>query len=347
MADSDTPMLPASRAGWIGLAAGAVALAALPYVAPSTYYVELGTTALIAAMLALSLQLLVGCTGLVSLGHGAFYGLAAYTVYLVTPANAGLPMWMTLPAAVLVSGVVAAIVGALSLRTKGFFFLMVTLAFGQMIFFVFHDTKLGGGTDGAYLARPLISAFGWELQLPRRQRPIGTYYVALVQLVLMYIGLALLLRSLFGRVLQGIRVNEHRMVALGYDTYRYKLAAFILAGMLAGVAGHMWAMHRGFVNPELVGWHRSAEALLMILLGGLYTLHGPILGALAWVGLGEASQLITERKLLVEGLVILAVVLVLRRGLAGLWTFAPRPSEPAAPPSPASASEPADGGRHG
>jgi len=349
MADNDTPMLPASRAGWLGLVVGAVALAALPYLAPSTYYVELGTTALIAAMLALSLQLLVGCTGLVSLGHGAFYGLAAYTVYLVTPANAGLPMWMTLPAAVLVSGAVAAVVGALSLRTKGFFFLMVTLAFGQMIFFVFHDTKLGGGTDGAYLARPLISAFGWELQLPRRQRPIGTYYVALIQLVLMYIGLALLLRSLFGRVLQGIRVNEHRMVALGYDTYRYKLAAFILAGMLAGVAGHMWAMHRGFVNPELVGWHRSAEALLMILLGGLYTLHGPILGALAWVGLGEASQLITERKLLVEGLVILVVVLVLRRGLAGLWTFARRPAEPARPPAGAASPESgtAEGARHG
>jgi branched-chain amino acid transport system permease protein len=350
MATNDTPMLPASRAGWLGLVAGAVALAALPYLAPSTYYVELGTTALIAAMLALSLQLLVGCTGLVSLGHGAFYGLAAYTVYLVTPANAGLPMWMTLPAAVLVSGTIAAVVGALSLRTKGFFFLMVTLAFGQMIFFVFHDTKLGGGTDGAYLARPLVSAFGWELQLPRRQRPIGTYYVALIQLVLMYIGLALLLRSLFGRVLQGIRVNEHRMVALGYDTYRYKLAAFILAGMLAGVAGHMWAMHRGFVNPELVGWHRSAEALLMILLGGLYTLHGPILGALAWVGLGEASQLITERKLLVEGLVILFVVLVLPRGLAGLWTFARRPSEPAPPkvPAPARAeTRPNEGAPHG
>jgi branched-chain amino acid transport system permease protein len=236
----------------------------------------------------------------------------------MTPANAGLPLWMTLPVAMAASGVAAAVVGALSLRTKGFFFLMVTLAFGQMIFFVFHDTKLGGGTDGAFFARPLIQAAGFELQLPRRQQPIGTFYVALIQLVLMYAGLALLLRSLFGRVLQGIRVNEHRMVALGYDTYRYKLAAFVLAGLLAGAAGHMWAMHRGFVNPELVGWHRSAEALLMILLGGLGTLHGPILGALAWVALGEAAEAITERKLLVEGLVILIAVLVLPQGLAGL-----------------------------
>lgn len=326
-------MLPQTKFGWAGLALLVVALAAMPMFT-SIYYVELGTTALVAAMLALSLQLLVGCTGLVSLGHGAFYGLAAYTVYLVTPENQALPMWITLPAAMLASGAVAAVVGALSLRTKGFFFLMVTLAFGQMIFFVFHDTKLGGGTDGAYLTRPLISAFGYDLQLPRRQRPIGIYYAALVQVVVMYIGLALLLRSLFGRVLAGIRVNEHRMVAIGYDTYRYKLAAFIIAGMLAGVAGHMWAMHRGFVNPELVGWHRSAEALLMILLGGLGTLHGPILGALAWVGLGEAAQLITERKLLVEGAVILAVVLLLPQGLSGLFSFRRR-SKPVEDPGPA------------
>ena len=140
------------------------------------------------------------------------------------------------------------------------------------------------------------------------------------------LGCCLLLRSLFGRVLEGIRVNEHRMQALGFNTYRYKLAAFVIAGMLAGVAGHMWAMHRGFVNPELVGWHRSAEALLMILLGGLGTLHGPIIGALAFTALGEFAQVVTERKLLVEGLVVLVVVLALPKGLSGLrlprWTAA-------------------------
>jgi branched-chain amino acid transport system permease protein len=312
-------MLPRTITGWTLLAGLAAALALMPWmVAP--YYVELGTTALIAAMLALSLQLLVGCTGLVSLGHGAFYGLAAYAVYLMTPESGGLPIWMTLPAAVVVSGLAALAIGALSLRTKGFFFLMVTLAFGQMVFFLFHDTKIGGGADGAFLAKPALAAFGMELELPRRQRPIATYYVALAKLVLMYLGLAALLGSLFGRALEGIRVNEHRMQAIGFDTYRYKLAAFVLAGMLAGVAGHMWAMHRGFVNPELVGWHRSAEALLMILLGGLGTLHGPILGALAFTGLGEASQLLTERKLLVEGLVILLVVLLLPKGLSGLFS---------------------------
>jgi branched-chain amino acid transport system permease protein len=327
-------MLPRGRSGYgaLGLAAGL--LAVLPLVVPP-YYVELGTYALISAMLALSLQLLVGCTGLVSLGHAAFYGLAAYTVYLVTPASHGQSILVTLPLAVAAAGLAALIVGALSLRTRGFFFLMVTLAFGQMLFFLFHDTKLGGGTDGAFLARPVLSILDWELPLTRRQRPYAVYYVSLVLLVGMYLGLVLVLRSLFGRVLEGIRVNERRMQALGFDTYRYKLAAFTVAGMLAGVAGHMWAMHRGFVNPELIGWHRSAEALLMILLGGLTTLHGPILGALAYTALGEVAQIVTERKLLVEGLVVLLVVIVLPRGLSGIAL--PRLSRRAPPDDPAAA----------
>jgi branched-chain amino acid transport system permease protein len=310
-------MLPRGRGGVIGLAIAAALLALLPLLV-SPYYVELGTYALISAMLALSLQLLVGCTGLVSLGHAAFYGLAAYTVYLITPGNTGLSIFLTLPLAVLVAGLAALVVGALSLRTKGFFFLMVTLAFGQMLFFLFHDTKLGGGTDGAFLARPVLALFDWQLPLTRRQRPAAVYYVSLALLVAMYLLLVLVLRSLFGRVLEGIRVNEHRMQALGFDTYRYKLAAFVLAGLLAGVAGHMWAMHRGFVNPELMGWHRSAEALLMILLGGLTTLHGPIIGALAFTALGEVAQIVTERQLLVEGLVVLAVVITLPKGLSGI-----------------------------
>ncbi len=313
-------MLPQTRLGWAGLGAAMVLLAVLPYLV-SAYYVGLITTAMIGAMLALSLHLLVGATGLVSLGHGAFYGLAAYTAYLVSPEGAAQPIWLTLPAAMLAAGIAALLVGALALRTKGFFFLMVTLAFGQMIFFVFHDTKLGGGTDGAYLAKPVLSAFGLSIDpmsLPRSRRGWPAYYTALVQLTAMFLLLAGLLGSLFGRVLEGIRINEGRMQAMGFDTVRYKLAAFVVAGMLAGAAGHMWAMHSGFVNPELVGWHKSAEALLMILLGGLGSLAGAIVGAFAYTALGEVAQQLTERKLLVEGLVILAAVLVLRNGLTGI-----------------------------
>lgn len=310
-------MLPQSKTTLVLLGIGAVLLAALPQLV-SAYYVELGTYAFIAAIFALSLQLLVGCTGLVSLGHAAFYGVAAYAVYLITGGGPGVSILITLPVASAIAGLAALVVGALSLRTRGFFFLMVTLAFGQMMFFLFHDTKLGGGTDGAFLSRPVLALFGWELPLTRRQRPIAIYYISLGLLVAAYLTLVLILRSMFGRVLEGIRVNEHRMMALGYHTYRYKLAAFVSAGMLAGVAGHMWTMHRGFVNPELIGWHHSAEALLMILLGGMTTLHGPIIGALVFTGLGEFSQLITERKLLVEGLVVLFAVLALPKGLSGI-----------------------------
>lgn len=315
-----TRMLPQSAAGWVAIVIGFAILAVMPMLV-SPYYVGLLTTTMIAAMLALSLQLLVGATGLVSLGHGAFYGLGAYIVFLLSPEGAAKPIWLTLPLAMAGALLAALAVGVLSLRTRGFFFLMVTLAFGQMIFFIFHDTGLGGGTDGAYLAKPALSIFGLTFDpqsLPRRQRGIPAYYVALVQLGLMYVALALLLRSLFGRVLEGIRVNEHRMEALGFDTRRYKLAAFALAGGLAGAAGHMWSLHSGFVNPALLGWHTSAEALLMILLGGIGTLAGPIVGAFAYTGLGEVAQQITERKLLVEGLVILLAVLVLRRGITGI-----------------------------
>src|SRR6476620_8312653 len=137
------------------LCLGAVTLALLP-LGVSEFYTSLIASALITAMLALSLQLLVGATGLVSLGHAAFYGLGAYAVYAITPAGQGLSLLITLPAAAAAAGLAALVVGALSLRTRGFFFLMVTLAFGQMLFFLFHDTKLGGGTDGAFLSRPVL-----------------------------------------------------------------------------------------------------------------------------------------------------------------------------------------------
>jgi branched-chain amino acid transport system permease protein len=344
-------MLPQSMAGWGGLAAFLVVLALLPLYVP-TYYVGLITTAMIGAMLALSMHLLVGATGLVSLGHGAFYGLAAYVVYLVTPADTPSSMWLTLPLAMTVSGLVAVLVGVLSLRTSGFFFLMVTLAFGQMIYFVFHDTKLGGGTDGAYLAKPLFSAFGWALDpkdFPRARRSWPPYYVALGQLVVTYLILVFLLRSLFGRVLEGIKVNEHRMIAMGFNTNRYKLAAFVIAAMLAAAAGHMLAMQTGFVNPDLVSWHKSAEALLMILLGGIGSLTGAVVGAFAYYALGEGAQvlgsyvaawgfpktgeILKERKLLVEGLVILTVVLVARNGLTGIRLFGASKDAPRTSPS--------------
>ncbi|MFL5252396.1 MAG: branched-chain amino acid ABC transporter permease [Rhodopila sp.] len=306
-----------SVAGWrgtLGLVAVAMLLALLPLVA-SGYYLQLVSIALMSACFALSLHLLVGGVGLVSLGHAAFFGTGAYAVRLLPE---GLSILLTLPAAALLAAACALPIGALSLRTRGFYFLMVTLAFGQMLFFVFHDTTLSGGKDGVFVTRPALAAFGCVTEVPRRSRPAAMLWLNLAVLMLVYAGLAALMRTQFGRALQGIKANEQRMLALGYNTQRLKLVAFVLAAALAGAAGRMWAMTQAFVNPELLGWHRSAEALLMILLGGIGALHGPILGAFAYVSLEEAATLVTERQRLVEGLVILAAVLLLPRGLAAL-----------------------------
>lgn len=290
----------------------------LPLIA-TPYYTGFVATALVSAIFALSLQLLVGAGGMVSLGHAALFGVGAYSVWFVTPYGGDGPsIALSLPVAMLAGAAVALLMGALALRTQGFFFLMTTLALGQLVFFLFHDTKLGGGADGVFITRPILGIGDWAWAVPRRLRPSVLLWVNLGVLVGVYAALAWLIQTLFGRALLGIGANEHRMVALGLPAYRYKLAAFTVAGALAGVAGHQWAMTEAFVSPELLGWHRSALALLMIVLGGASTLYGPILGAIGFAVLGEAAGLITERQHLVEGLVILLVVLALPRGLAGL-----------------------------
>ena len=319
-------MQVAGRAGTLLLLAGAVATASLPLFA-SQYHVEFVSAALVAALFALSLQLLVGGAGMVSLGHAGFFGLGAYAVWFLSPGGGAAPsIFLTLPAAALAGAAASLLVGALALRTRGFFFLMVTLAFGQMLFFLFHDTPLGGGADGVYITRPALGALGWAWDPGRRLRPAVLLWINLGMLVLVYAGLAGLFRTLFGRALLGIRANEHRMTALGLPAHRYKLTAFVLGGALAEVAGHGLAVTLPFVNPELLGWHRSALALLAIVLGGAGWLHGPILGALAFAVLGEAAGLVTERQHLVEGLVILAVVLALPQGLSGLRLRRPVPA---------------------
>lgn len=331
-------MVLASRTGNLVLALLAALIAGLPFavgyhelpfgaVEISPYHLQLASKALVWGMFALSYQLLVGGAGLVSLGHAAFFGVGAYAVYLLP---AGTSVLLTVPAAAAMAAVAAVPVGAMSLRTRGFFFLMVTLAFGQMLYFAFHDTPLGGGKDGVFLTRPALEAFGAAIEVRRRDWPRAMLWLNLGVLVAMYAALVGLMRTSFGAALQGIRANEERMRSLGYDTTRLKFAAFVLAGALAGVAGHMWGMSEAFVNPELLSWHLTAQALLMLLLGGIGALHGPLLGALAYVGLEEVATLVTERQRLVQGLVMLAVVLLLPRGLASLRLRVARRRTPAA-----------------
>jgi len=263
---------------WVTLAAAA-ALLALPLVAEK-YYVQLFTKILIMAIFAMSLDLLVGYTGLVSLGHAAFFGLGAYVLALLTPQYEGTSLWTSLPIAVGAAAILALVIGVFVLRTSGIYFIMVTLAFAQMVYFVFHDTKIAGGSDGMYIyVRPVAEIFGWQPFSLENVKHF--YFVTLALFAAVFFGLRVMLKSPFGRVIVGIRVNEHRMRSLGYATFRYKLVCFVIAGALAGLAGYLAGAQYGNVNPDMIGWHLSGSVLMMVILGGMGTLTGPIVGAFA------------------------------------------------------------------
>lgn len=322
---AQTAVAPTSMRGTLARCVPLLALAALA-AAPmllSPYLTDLVQKIAIFAVFALSLELLVGTTGLVSLGHAAFFGIGAYITALATPQDGPGAIFSLLPLAMLGAGAYALFVGALSLRTKGVYFIMVTLAFAQMAYFVFHDTHVGGGSDGMFLtARPALSIAGTtliDLELPRHR-----YYLALAALAATYALLALLQRSRFGHALAGIRANEQRMRAAGFNTYAYKLAAFMLAAMLAGAAGFLMAAKDGAVNPELLSWHESGAVLLMIILGGLGSLRGAVLGAAAFIllkeGLSSDSLVgpLALRWQLTLGLTMIALVAFMPNGLIGL-----------------------------
>lgn len=299
-----------------------LALAMFP-VFGGKFALDLVTKIMILAIFALSLELLVGQTGLVCFGHAAFLGIAAYAAALLSPQSEPASLAILLPAALLASGLYALAVGALSLRTRGIYFIMVTLAFAQMAYYVFHDTKLGGGSDGIYLYfRPVLSIAAWQ---PFDLDSGHTfYYFVLVCLAFTFGLLALLVRSRFGRALAGIRVNEQRMRAVGFTTFWYKLAAFVLAAMLAGLAGFLYALKDGFVNPELLSWHQSGAVLIMIILGGLGHLRGAVIGAFAFVLLQELFQseaifgTMAQHWQLTLGFAIIACVALMPNGIVGI-----------------------------
>lgn len=303
--------------------AGAVlALAVFPWMSGS-FGVDLVSKIMIFAILALSLELLVGMTGLVCFGQAALFGLAGYAAVRLSPESEPASLWWLLPASVAVSGLYALFMGALSLRTKGVYFIMVTLAFAQMAYYVVHDTPLGGGTDGIYLYfKPTLAIGGFTLA--DLDKPVAFYYLVLLCLVLVFAKLALLARSRFGHALAGIHANEQRMRAAGFSTYPYKLAAFVVSGCIAGLAGFLFAVKDGFVNPELLSWHLSGSVLIMIILGGLGHLRGAVLGAFAFTLLQEFFQSdavfgrFAKHWHLGLGATIIACVALLPNGLIGL-----------------------------
>jgi len=311
---------PRSRIVFVALCS--LALAAYPLGA-GAFGLDLTTKIMVYAIFALSLELLVGATGLVCFGHAAFFGIGAYAAVLLSPGSDAASLLWLLPAAVLAAAAWALVMGALSLRTQGVYFIMVTLAFAQMAYYVVHDTPLGGGTDGIYLsAKPVLAIAGATLIDLDQALPI--YYFTLGCLVAVFGFLALLLRSRFGRALAGIKTNEQRMRATGFSTYPYKLAAFVISGAIAGLAGFLFGVKDGYVNPELMSWHLSGAVLIMIILGGLGHLRGALVGAFAFALLQEffKSELIfggfAKHWALGLGLTIIASVALLPRGLVGL-----------------------------
>jgi branched-chain amino acid transport system permease protein len=297
-------------------------LAGFPWLG-GRFYVDLAMTVMILAIFALSLELLVGRTGLVSFGHAAFFGVGAYATVLLSSKSAAASLLWLLPAAMSCAALVAALVGALSLRTRGIYFIMVTLAFAQMAYYVFHDTKLGGGSDGIYLYVKPVLAFAGAVPIDL-DRPLPFYYFTLACLVAVFAFLAVLSRSPYGHALAGIRANEQRMRAAGFPTYPYKLGAFVLAGALAGLAGFLYAVKDGFVNPEILAWHQSGSVLLMVILGGIGSWRGAVVGAVAFVVLKELFQseavfgAFAKHWQLLLGLTIIAAVALMRNGLVGL-----------------------------
>ena len=308
---------------------GFVALAAFPFVG-SEFYQQMVARMMILAIFAMSLDLLQGVTGLVSLGHAAFFGLGGYALALMSSDNGPVSLWWTLPAAVLVAGLFALVIGFFVVRTRGIYFIMVTMAFAQMLFFLVFDNKelnvFGlfplklGGSDGVYINfKPDAGLFDLE-----NKRVF--YYFVLACLVLVYVFLRRLLWSPFGRALAGIRVNEHRMRAVGFGSFSYKLTAFTLAGALAGLAGYLWGAQTGFVNPELMGFHMSAHAIMMVILGGMGNFAGAIVGAFAFEFMLELFKdlptvggfRLGKHWQLWMGLFIVAVIIFAPRGLLGL-----------------------------
>jgi branched-chain amino acid transport system permease protein len=284
--------------------------------------VTLGSQIVIFAIAAVSLDLLIGFGGLSSFGHAAFFGLGAYVVGILAfhAADDSLFLglipgttqaWIVWPAAILVAGVAALVIGALSLRTSGVQFIMITLAFAEMLYFLFVSLKMYGGDDGLGFRRrsaiPFID--------PRDDTEF--YYVCLAALVLFVLLCGRITRSRFGMVLQGIRQNERRMAAIGVATYRYKLVAFVIAGAGAGLAGALDANLLRFVSPDLLHWSISGDIMVMVVVGGSGSLFGPVLGAALMIALQSFLSQWTEHWMIVMGPFLVLFILLVRRGLWG------------------------------
>jgi branched-chain amino acid transport system permease protein len=304
------------RAGTLATVLALAAALALPWVLRATgseFYLSLGTRVLVFAIAATSLNLLLGYAGMPSLGHAAFFGLGSYAsgVLLAQGQQSAL---LHLAVVLAVTGVAALVIGAISLRTRGVYFIMITLAFAQMLFYLANSLKEWGGDEGLRLRARVLLPFGADL------RDANTlYYLALALLVLCLAALARFARSRAGLAVRALRDDEVRAEALGLPTFRWKLAIFVVAGMVAGVAGALSANLQGYVSPNTLHWTQSGTLLVMVVLGGAGSLWGGVAGAALLLLLEEVLSAWTEYWAFWTGWVMLAAVLFARHGIAGLF----------------------------
>ena len=292
-----------------------VALALVPVLASALgdpFILVTATRILIFAIAALSLDLVLGYGAMVSFGHAAFLGIGAYSVAILALAGIDDILLQAL-FAIVASALFALVTGAISLRTKGVYFIMITLAFGQMAYFFMVSLSAYGGDDGLTLDHR-STLFGQALL----KGDLALYYLVLGFLAFALLGLSLLTASRFGRVLRGARENPVRMQAIGFSPYRYQLTAYVIAGAIAGIAGVFLANQAEFVSPAYMTWQRSGELIVMVVMGGMGTLVGPIAGAVAFLLLEDWLAAFSEHWKLGLGIILVALVLFGRGGVAGL-----------------------------
>ena len=303
------------------LAALVVAIAAFPRFA-GNYEVRLLQEILIWGIFAMSLDLLMGYTGMVSFGHSAFFGIGGYTAALLLPAYPGVLTALVLPA--LVAALAALVIGFFSIRVSGVYFIMLTLAFSQMFFAYTFQSSWVGAEDGI-VGIPRVAVLGVNTA-----RPWGFHGYLLAVVGLAALFLWSVVRSPFGHVLRGIHENEARMRAVGYAVDRYKLLALVIAGTVAGIAGALYTQLVGSITPSAFFWTTSGEALLMVIIGGTGTLGGAVLGAAAFILLQSTVSSYTERWMLILGLTFILFVLFAPGGIVGLKSIASRGAASAA-----------------
>jgi branched-chain amino acid transport system permease protein len=310
--------LTSPRAMRIVTAALLALFAAMPVVAPllgHSFYVDVFARIMIWSIAALGLNLILGIGGMVSFGHAAYIGIGGYTVGILAyhGIDNGFVQW---PAALAASGLAALVFGAVSLRTRGVYFIMITLAFAQMVYFLGVSADTYGSNDGMTIwNRSEFALGGAALDLGD-----GTlfYYLVLAILIGVFALARRIVASRFGAVIQGSRSNDTRMQAMGVPTYRYRLAAFVISGLICGLAGILMANFEKFVSPDMMDWQRSGELMFMVILGGMGSLFGPVLGAAAYLVLSELLSNVTEHWHIIFGPFLVLFVLFVRGGLAGL-----------------------------